>query len=252
LETSLYLPVKRFLEGLGFTVKGEVRGCDLVALGGDGEPFVVIGEMKLSFNLELILQAVDRAAACDEVWLAARISARGKGRESDARFRSLCRRLGFGMLGVSQSGAVTIIVSPSAPMPRKDKRRRSRLVEEHRRRQGDPVIGGGSRRPIMTAYRQEALACAFALANGPKRPRDLRPAAPQAGKILLHNVYGWFTRTERGIYALTEAGREALVRWPQTDGRDTTGDVVASPRLPRSDAVRRKGKREPAVAVNAS
>ena len=32
LETSLYLPVKRFLEDQGFTVKGEVGGCDLVAL----------------------------------------------------------------------------------------------------------------------------------------------------------------------------------------------------------------------------
>lgn len=215
LETSLYLPVKRFLEGLGFTVKGEIGRCDLVALGGDGVPFVVVGEMKLSFNLELVLQAVDRAAACDEVWLAARISSRGKGRESDARFRNLCRRLGFGMLGVSQSGEVAVIVSPASPMPRKDKRRRSRLVEEHRRRQGDPAIGGGSRAPIMTAYRQQALACAALLADGTKRPRDLRPLAPDAGKILLRNVYGWFARADRGVYVLTDAGREALARWPQ-------------------------------------
>jgi len=27
------------------------------------------------------------------------MSANGKGRESDARYRNLCRRLGFGMLG---------------------------------------------------------------------------------------------------------------------------------------------------------
>lgn len=83
LETSLYPPVKAFLEGLGFAVKGEVGGCDLVALARDGTPIVVIGELKLSFNLELVLQAVDRATACDEVWLAARTSARGNGRESE-------------------------------------------------------------------------------------------------------------------------------------------------------------------------
>jgi hypothetical protein len=34
LETSLYRPVKVFLEGLGFVVKGEIGGCDLVALKG--------------------------------------------------------------------------------------------------------------------------------------------------------------------------------------------------------------------------
>jgi hypothetical protein len=38
---------------------------------------------------------------------------------------------------------------------------------------------------------------------------------PDAGKILLHNVYGWFDRAERGIYVLTDAGRAALKRWPQ-------------------------------------
>lgn len=177
---------------------------------------MVIGELKLSFNLELILQAVDRAAACDEVWLAARLSARGKGRESDARFRNLCRRLGFGMLGVAPSGEVQVLVSPAAAPARRNARKRSRLVEEHRRRQGDPVAGGGSRVPIMTAYRQQALACAAALADGPQRPRDLKPAIADAPKILRHNVYGWFARAARGVYDLTPTGREALLRWPQT------------------------------------
>ncbi|HEY0849304.1 MAG TPA: hypothetical protein VGD96_05285, partial [Bradyrhizobium sp.] len=110
METALYLPVKRFLEKLGFSVKGEVGGCDLVALSGDDPPVVVVGELKQSFNLELILQAVDRAGAADEVWLAARLSARGKGRESDARYRNLCRRLGFGMLAVTDRGDVEVIV----------------------------------------------------------------------------------------------------------------------------------------------
>jgi hypothetical protein len=162
-----------------------------------------------------VLQGVDRAAACDEVWLAARLSSRGKGRESDARFRNLCRRLGFGLLGVAETGEVQILVSPCAPTPRRDPRRRSRLVDEHRRRQGDPVAGGGSRAPVMTAYRQQALACAAAIACAPRRPRDLKPAIPDAAKILLHNVYGWFDRIERGVYGLTDAGRTALERWPQ-------------------------------------
>ena len=217
------MPIKRFLEERGFAVKGEIGGCDLVALSDDAVPLVVIGELKLSFNLELVLQAVDRAGTGDEVWLAARASLRGKGRESDSRFRNLCRRLGFGMLAVSPEGEVTIIVAPDAPMPRKDPRRRSRLVAEHKRRQGDPAVGGGSRVPIMTAYRQQALACAAAMVAGPMRPRDLRAAAPDAGKILLDNVYGWFVRAERGVYALTPAGHEALARWPQAPKEEVPG-----------------------------
>ena len=207
--------MKGFLETLGFVVKGEIGGCDLVAVKQSEPRIVVIGELKMRFNLELVLQAVDRAAACDEVWIAARVSSRGAGRESDARFRNLCRRLGLGMLGVTDAGEIDIIVSPTAPMPRRDPKRRSRLVEEHRRRQGDPALGGGSRAPIMTAYRQQALLCAAAMANGPQRPRDLRQVAPNAAQILRGNVYGWFRRIERGRYGLTPVGEAALARWPQ-------------------------------------
>jgi hypothetical protein len=222
LETALYPPVKRFLETLGFSVKGEVGGCDVVALKGDDPPIVVICELKQAFNLELLLQAVDRAGACDEVWVAARLSARGKGRESDARYRNLCRRLGFGMLAVTTSGAVEVLVTPPTSAPRRNPKKRSRLVTEHQRRKGDPVLGGSTRAPIMTAYRQQALACASALSQGPRRVRDLRPEIPDAPKILLHNVYGWFDRTERGVYTLTEAGHAALRRWPQESHMDNT------------------------------
>src|SRR5947209_20591640 len=100
VETNLYLPVKRFLEGRGFQVKGEIGSCDLVALSPDSPPIVVIGELKLAFNLELVLQGVDRAGACDEVWLAVRSAPNGRGRERDSRVRNLCRRLGFGLLSV--------------------------------------------------------------------------------------------------------------------------------------------------------
>ena len=157
METALYLPVKRFLEKLGFTVKGEVGGCDLVALSGDDPPVVVIGELKLSFNLELILQAVDRAGAADEVWLAAKLSARGKGRESDARYRNLCRRLGFGMLAVTDSGDVEVLVKPPTTAPRRNPEealapgrrapaahRRSRAGRQHARADHDRLSPAGA------------------------------------------------------------------------------------------------------------
>jgi hypothetical protein len=217
LETTLYLPVKTFLEGLGFTVKGEIGGCDVVALNGDDPPIVVIGELKLSFNLELILQAVDRAGSCDEVWVAAKLSIRGKGRESDARYRNLCRRLGFGMLGVTEAGGVEVLVPPATVNPRKTPKKRSRLITEHKKRLGDPALGGSTRAPIMTAYRQQALACAAMLSGGPRKVRELSPDYPDAQKILHRNVYGWFESGGRGIYALTDAGHAALKRWPQPE-----------------------------------
>jgi len=213
-ETSLYVPVKRFLESLGFDVKGEICGCDLVAIRGEEPPLIVIGELKLGFNLELVLQGINRSAACDQVWLAVRVSGR-RGRARDPRVRKLCRLLGFGLLAVSAAGRVEVLVEPGPWRPRRDARRRVRLLDEHRRRLGDPVSGGICRAPIMTAYRQQALACAASLSGGPRRTSEIKSAIPDAPKILLRNVYGWFVRVERGRYALTPAGTAALARWPQ-------------------------------------
>ena len=214
LETDLYLPVKRFLENLGFEVKGEVRGCDVVAVAGDVSERVVIGELKRTFSLELLLQAVERLPACDEVWLAVAASKTGRGREGDKRVKKLLRLLGFGLLSVAANGRVDVLIEPGPWTPRRDPKRRSRIVSEFHRRKGDPVAGGSTRIPQMTAYRQQALVVAGALAQGPARPRDLKAQAPDAAKILQSNVYGWFERIERGVYGLTGAGHAALVTWP--------------------------------------
>ena len=63
----------------------------------------------------------------------------------------------------------------------------------------------------MTAYRQQALACAASLAGGPRRTSEIRSAIPNAPSILLRNVYGWFTRIKRGVYTLTPEGASGLI-----------------------------------------
>lgn len=214
-ETDLYLPLKAFMEGAGYTVKGEVNGCDLVGVK-EGDPSVlIVCELKLSFNLELVMQGVNRATICDEVWLAARASKTGKGREHDARFRNLCRRLGFGLIAVTEAGDVQVIVAPLAVMPRRDPKRRARLLNEHKRRVGDPQLGGGRGKPIMTAYRQDCILCTTTLLAGPQSPKQLKTLVARAPTILRSNVYGWFVRESRGIYGLTELGRAAMA--PQED-----------------------------------
>jgi len=244
-ETSLYPAVKRFLEAAGFQVKGEVNGCDVVAVrpgavqvgavqvgavqagavdtealqpGTIADPtklHLTIVEMKLGFNLELLLQATDRMRAADEVWLA--VPATRRGRDRDPRVHRLCRLLGLGLLAVNAArDRVEVLAEPTPYRPRPDQRRRTRLLVEHAGRSGDPSPGGSTRQPVMTAYRQQALICAALLRQGPGRPRDLRAAAPDAGSILLRNVYGWFERTQRGRYRLTGLGEAALQRWPDT------------------------------------
>ena len=97
--------------------------------------------------------------------------------------------------------------------PRPARQRTLRLIAEFERRQGDPNIGGRNRTPVVTAYRQDALRVARALAaNGAMRLAELRAATgvADAAPILQRNVYGWFARLARGTYALSASGQDAL------------------------------------------
>ena len=223
----MYGPVKAVLEARGYVVKGEIVGCDVVAVRGTEPPVVV--ELKRKFGLDLVLQGIDRLALTVSVYLAI-----GSWPRRPAVVRKLCRRLGLGLIVVAGDRA-DVVLDPAPFKPRKSRGRTARLLDEHRRRIGDPTSGGSVRRPIMTAYRQEALRCAAGLAAGPTSPRAIRAGGdvPHAGRILQENVYGWFERVERGIYALSPRGQGALdeslavsVAPPSTVG-STTPDPAA-------------------------
>ncbi len=207
-ETTLYAAVKRFLEAQGFAAKGEVIGCDIVAVRGGEPPILVICELKLQFNLELLLQAVDRMSVADSVWLA--VPRTRRGRDRDRRVVRCCRLLGLGLLTVGAYGGVDVLAEPAPYRPRPNQHRRQRLLREHERRRGDPTPGGSTRRTIMTAYRQRALACAEVMRQGDATTRALAAVVPEGPGIVLRNMYGWFERVSRGTYRLTEAGRAAL------------------------------------------
>jgi hypothetical protein len=214
VETSLYAPVKAFLEGQGYAVKGEVGRCDIVARRSDEPPVIV--ELKTGFSLELLMQGVHRLSLAETVYLAVP-GPRGASPLFDRRLRQLLRRLGLGLLLVHPATArgqtVEAVLDPVPYQPRRNKRRAGRLLGEFARRVGDPNAGGSTRVKLVTAYRQEALRMASVLrARGAEKVAMLRidAEAPNAARILQQDVYGWFERVERGIYALTPAGAQGL------------------------------------------
>lgn len=219
-ESDLYGPVKAYLESQGYTVRGEVMDCDLVAVRGDD---LVIVELKAAFNLELLLQGIRRQSVTDAVYLTVPAPRRGAGSRRWAGIRGLCRRLGLGLILVhlTASPAVQVLCDPESFRPRPSPRMRGRLLGEFGQRSGDHNTGGTSRRPIVTAYREEALRiAAFLAAHGTERPAAIRSATgvDRAGDILRRNYYGWFERVGRGLYRLSPAGKEALAAYADVVG----------------------------------
>lgn len=228
-ETDLYPPVKAYLEGQGYQVKSEVNGCDLVGRRGEEPPVIV--ELKTGFTLPLLLQGVDRQSLSDDVYLAVGVPAtRAPGsiwRRERRAILKLCRRLGLGLLAVHEPtdrkpALVEPMLDPAPYEPRPDKRRQGLLLKEFAHRVGDPNVGGSTKRPIVTAYRQDALRCAAVLGRqGPTKAAEVARMAgvPTATGIMYRDVYGWFGRVERGVYDLSPKGHAAL---------ETYADVVAA------------------------
>lgn len=215
-ESDLYTPIKEFLQGQGYTVRGEVNDCDLVAVQGDD---LVIVELKVAFNLALLLQGIGRQGMTDSVYLAVEAPRRTGNGPRWTEIRGLCRRLGLGLIFVHLTGrspTLEVVCDPEPYTPRKQPKMRGRLLKEFQRRSGDHNTGGTTGRPIVTAYREEALRiAAFLQQHGPNKTRIIRAKTgiTRSSTLLQRDFYGWFQRVEKGVYRITPKGEQALLQY---------------------------------------
>jgi hypothetical protein len=210
-ETDLYEPIKALLESQGYAVKAEVGPADVVAVRGDEPPVIV--ELKTGFSLSLLHQATERQALTDSVYVAVPAGEGGVGHKALQRNLRLCRLLGLGLITVRlRDGHLVIHADPGPYQPRKSKRRASMLLREFARRDGDPNVGGSTRRGLVTAYRQDAMRCfEFLSEHGATKAALVAEGTgvPNARRILADNHYGWFRRVATGIYELDPDAPEA-------------------------------------------
>ena len=222
-ESDLYGPVRDYLEGLGYEVRGEVRSCDIAAVR-DGELIVV--ELKTGFTLELIYQALDRQRFADGVYVAVPLPRRGYTDPRLKDMQSLCRRLELGLIfiGFTTKGVpqLDVYLHPKeASTPRINRKRRLAVLREHGGRTGSANTGGVTRTKILTAYKEQALLVARILRdNGPLLAQAVKKLGgpPNTAAILGRNPLRWFTRTREGgetryTYQVNRQGLEALEQY---------------------------------------
>ena len=220
-EADLYPPLKHFLTQQGYEVKGEVENCDVIAVRGD-EPVVVI-ELKLSVNLTVVLQALDRLQITDTVYVGVPRGIAALKTQRKQIIKLLCM-LGLGLVVIDPTaaqGGVDVLCDPGEYRPRQVKQRTHRLLREFMQRVGDPNAGGSAtRRGIMTVYRQKALAIAgYLQEHGETKAAVIARSLtePKTRTILYDDVYGWFDRLGKGAYALSPRGETEFARWSTHD-----------------------------------
>jgi len=209
-ETDMYEPIRNLLTRQGFTVRGEVKGCDIVAINGETMWAV---EMKLSANITLIYQAMARQMATDWVFVAI---PRPKNSKSGTflKLKKLIKKLQLGLITVALDSPLRHAEVIIFPIGKDDKgnKKAAALKREVLGRTID-TIGGTTKTQINTAYRERCVRIACLLkANATLKPKELvkMGCEKDAGHILRSNNYGWFNKVSMGVYELSSLGVEYL------------------------------------------
>ncbi len=217
-EEDLYAPIRDYLKEAGYTVKGEVGHCDIMAVKHDE---LLVVEMKKTLNLDVILQASIRQRLTDMVYIA--VPKKSKVMFT-RRWKNICyllRRLELGLFLVAFKGESTFVEEIITPQPfnrnlskKTSSRKKKAVLNEFSKRHGDYNTGGCTGKKLVTVYREQAIQIGALIGKygdlSPKKLKELGTDKDKTSRILQDNHYGWFERVSRGVYALSGKGKAEL------------------------------------------
>ena len=212
-ETELYEPIKNYLLKEGYKVQAEVKNCDIACLY---ENKLIVIEMKKSFNLKLLYQAMNRKAFADKVFVAINRPKNFRKKETKHMLKIL-EAMDIGLITVALDSPlknVEIVLNTKVNPLKRKTRKRTIVLNELERRNMDVNIGGSTKKDnILTAYREQVIFLACALNKIEKgSPSTIKKQfnIQNASYILQNNHYGYFHKIQRGVYTLSKKGEDML------------------------------------------
>lgn len=213
-ESDLYEPVCEHFKSLGYNVQAEVNSCDLVAVN-DYE--TIIAELKTNFCLKLVYQAIERQSITSLVYVVIPRPKKGVKTREWRNMLNLMKKLDIGIITVamdSELKTVDVISVPRGSIKSGNSKKKAKLTKEFNNRNMNTNTGGVNKTKILTAYKEK---CIFALCIAEKNvrvtPAELKKTLndPYADRILRSNYYGWFIKIKKGVYGISEKGKEILL-----------------------------------------
>lgn len=211
-ESDIGSIFKEYFINNGFEVFSEVKDCDLVAIK-DGETHLV--EVKLRFNLELLMQCTDRQKSGYKVY-AAIIKPKDTFSRRWKLILHLMKRLEIGLLTINSSldpQTIKEVLKPEAFDRKKsidqNKKRTMKIHQEINGRSVDLNTPGSAKKKIITAYKESCVFVGCVMEK--KENISSKEIRQQTGldsakltRIFKRNYYGWFERSSgRGMYLLS-------------------------------------------------
>lgn len=212
-EIELYEPIKNYLLKNGYKLQAEVKNCDIAYLYKNN---LVVIELKKSFNLKLLYQALDRKVFANKVFIAI-IRPKNFRKKETKYMLNILKALNIGLITVSLDSplkTVEIILEPQNQIINSKIKKRNIILNEIQNRNLNINIGGSVKKAnILTAYKEQVIFLACIL-------NKIKVGSPSfikkqfniqnASSILQNNYYGYFEKIERGKYTLSKKGKDML------------------------------------------
>ncbi len=215
MEKDLFGPIKKYFEAQGYTCDGEVKDIDLY-MEKDGISTAV--ELKITLDFKAVQQAALRQKVADDVYIG---TFRPKSMHT-AAWRDklyLLKRLGIGLIVVTKStGVLTVlndpVIHPLSEFRSRSKVKRAAVKKEFSKRKTKMNVGGVHGTKLITGYREDTLVVLDSLCSlgGESDTRTIHKQSgiDKTAAILRANYYGWFIRSGKGTYKISEEGYNAL------------------------------------------
>jgi len=204
-EVDMYKPLKKLLKAKGYTVHSEVESIDVVAQKDDE---LLIVEMKMSFNLQLVYQLIERLKITDQVYAYVPLGKGGRWPKSYKRMCALLKRLHCGLITLDQHAKKQAVVEfePGPFTPRKNYAKKKLALKELSGRSIDLNRAGSTKELLFTAYKEKEIRIAmYLLERGASSPKVIREELDieRTLDILNKNYHRWFARVSRGMYQIS-------------------------------------------------
>ena len=212
-ETELFIPVKKLLIDQGYDVKAEVKDIDII---GEKQSSYIAVELKTSFSMKLIYQAIDRQKTMDIVYIAIPKEALPKTRSQFRHMTTLLKRLELGLIVVDNHRAEVMIEVKAFDMTMsrsRYKKRKKTIINEFKLRKNHHNIAGTNGKKL-TSYKEMVYQIGtYLMTHGDSQVKDIKAYTKieKTASILQKNYHQYFQRVRRGIYQLTDKGIQGMI-----------------------------------------